>query len=1020
MSKFKNTHTQNQSRFASVVRKVVRKLSLVTVLFFYSTQLLALGLGGFEVESHLDEPLRGKIAMRASSGDDLTTLQAAIASREEFANLGVEYADYLGNIVLFLDSVAGEPVLVVSSNDVVIKEPYIQFLVKVNWSGGSFLREYTALIDPPTYAATAPQINSEPRIVGTDQRFRNQQSADQETFDETVNEPVNEPVDLTPSETVGQTFNDSSDTVFDIAGIDQVTSSDSETGSNARYGPVEQGESLSIIAEGLQTQFPDLSIFQIMKVLFEENPSAFIDGNINGLKKGAILDVGSINAIRQVEIADARAFYAQQLQSWNPESLIADSDSTIKVGQSEYADDSELSDDSSFSFDSDSDSFQVGSSSEIGSFVSSTEGDSSEGEVVLLRQEIVDLETSLASSVIENQELSERISILEGQLADMNRVLNLGVEDVELAALESSLANQNTANESTANESTANDDVEAGDVEALAQDAEIVDVAQNTTDVGELNALETVLANDEGEVVSQAVEPVAVEPEPVAVEPEPVQPTPASTEVVSFQGNNESWLDTIKSLVLDNDLQAILAGLGGLLLLGLGWFFYRRRRIGYEFGIDNAHSMGSSIHFDDSQGAGKDSSQTTHKDTSFLSVYNDGNAVVQADEVDPIAEADVYIAYGRNEQAEAVLLDSVNTHPTRVDIKLKLLSLYHQLSQTEKFERLAEELYADRATLDAKSWQSVCDMGQEILPNNPLFELPASEVVASDATANAAVAKEAVASSEQAVSDAPPADRATEKVAKQAQTPAEPEDNLGDDYPIVSDLEGVTKESVIEFDMEVKPASPAADPMEELKEQAAKIRKVAIGGSEPKSDALITDDDVQNVSFDDNNDDADSALIQFDEVEPQESDATANPKPAAVATLSDTIAQMAELEPQSDSEIEILMSDEESRSIQFIKFDENLSHSELDVVKIEAIQQGDGNNQAGNHEDSGLDELGEISDLEIDQDYDEARTQYELAKVYVDLGDDDGAREILKEIVANPNNSDMVLKDSRALLDSIA
>ena len=1015
MSKFKNTHTQNQSRFASVVRKVVRKLSLVTVLFFYSTQLLALGLGGFEVESHLDEPLRGKIAMRASSGDDLTTLQAAIASREEFANLGVEYADYLGNIVLFLDSVAGEPVLVVSSNDVVIKEPYIQFLVKVNWSGGSFLREYTALIDPPTYAATAPQINSEPRIVGTDQRFRNQQSADQETFDETVNEPVNEPVDLTPSETVGQTFNDSSDTVFDIAGIDQVTSSDSETGSNARYGPVEQGESLSIIAEGLQTQFPDLSIFQIMKVLFEENPSAFIDGNINGLKKGAILDVGSINAIRQVEIADARAFYAQQLQSWNPESLIADSDSTIKVGQSEYADDSELSDDSSFSFDSDSDSFQVGSSSEIGSFVSSTEGDSSEGEVVLLRQEIVDLETSLASSVIENQELSERISILEGQLADMNRVLNLGVEDVELAALESSLANQNTANESTAN-----DDVEADDVEALAQDAEIVDVAQNTTDVGELNALETVLANDEGEVVSQAVEPVAVEPEPVAVEPEPVQPTPASTEVVSFQGNNESWLDTIKSLVLDNDLQAILAGLGGLLLLGLGWFFYRRRRIGYEFGIDNAHSMGSSIHFDDSQGAGKDSSQTTHKDTSFLSVYNDGNAVVQADEVDPIAEADVYIAYGRNEQAEAVLLDSVNTHPTRVDIKLKLLSLYHQLSQTEKFERLAEELYADRATLDAKSWQSVCDMGQEILPNNPLFELPASEVVASDATANAAVAKEAVASNEQAVSDAPPADRATEKVAKQAQTPAEPEDNLGDDYPIVSDLEGVTKESVIEFDMEVKPASPAADPMEELKEQAAKIRKVAIGGSEPKSDALITDDDVQNVSFDDNNDDADSALIQFDEVEPQESDVTANPKPAAVATLSDTIAQMAELEPQSDSEIEILMSDEESRSIQFIKFDENLSHSELDVVKIEAIQQGDGNDQAGNDEDSGLDELGEISDLEIDQDYDEARTQYELAKVYVDLGDDDGAREILKEIVANSNNSDMVLKDSRALLDSIA
>jgi len=64
-------------------------------------------------------------------------------------------------------------------------------------------------------------------------------------------------------------------------------------------------------------------------------------------------------------------------------------------------------------------------------------------------------------------------------------------------------------------------------------------------------------------------------------------------------------------------------------------------------------------------------------------------------------------------------------------------------------------------------------------------------------------------------------------------------------------------------------------------------------------------------------------------------------------------------------------------------------------------------------------EVQEVSGLEIDADYDEARTQYELAKVFVDLGDEDGARKILKEIVANTDNTAEVLKDSQELLDSM-
>jgi len=66
-----------------------------------------------------------------------------------------------------------------------------------------------------------------------------------------------------------------------------------------------------------------------------------------------------------------------------------------------------------------------------------------------------------------------------------------------------------------------------------------------------------------------------------------------------------------------------------------------------------------------------------------------------------------------------------------------------------------------------------------------------------------------------------------------------------------------------------------------------------------------------------------------------------------------------------------------------------------------------------------FEDLQDVSDMEIDNDYDEAVTQYELAKVFVDLGDEEGARKILNDIIEKRVESDEVYKDSKNLLDSI-
>ena len=125
-------------------------------------------------------------------------------------------------------------------------------------------------------------------------------------------------------------------------------------------------------------------------------------------------------------------------------------------------------------------------------------------------------------------------------------------------------------------------------------------------------------------------------------------------------------------------LWKIIAGVGALLIAGLGLLFYRRRRADEEFEVSmlsiesNSQTTDASVPVNDSPTLSTTQStsvasvaENADKETSFLTVYSDSDAVVQADEVDPVAEADVYIAYGRDEQAEEVLLDGVTSHPDR-------------------------------------------------------------------------------------------------------------------------------------------------------------------------------------------------------------------------------------------------------------------------------------------------------------------------------------------------------------------
>ena len=115
-----------------------------------------------------------------------------------------------------------------------------------------------------------------------------------------------------------------------------------------------------------------------------------------------------------------------------------------------------------------------------------------------------------------------------------------------------------------------------------------------------------------------------------------------------------------------------------------------------------------------------------------------------------------------------------------------------------------------------------------------------------------------------------------------------------------------------------------------------------------------------------------------------------------------------------NSNVVQLLADDEENSIDIDMDDESL---ESNAPSEATFSENDTEDEEGQRS---IREVQEVSDLEIDSDYDESRTQYELAKVFVDLGDEDGAKRILNELVANDDNDEEVLSDARELLKSIS
>ena len=180
--------------------------------------------------------------------------------------------------------------------------------------------------------------------------------------------------------------------------------------------------------------------------------------------------------------------------------------------------------------------------------------------------------------------------------------------------------------------------------------------------------------------------------------------------------------------LLDNPM--IPAAAGGLVALLAGFAFYRSRQRKNSGQVDSAYlesRLQPDSFFGNSGGQRVDTNDASVNSSSSM-VYSPSQ-LDAGDDVDPVAEADVYLAYGRDLQAEEILKEALRNHPSRAAIHQKLLEIYAKRRDVKNFTVIAKEAYKVTGG-SGPEWEQICELGRSIDPGNETYQ-PGGEPPAS-------------------------------------------------------------------------------------------------------------------------------------------------------------------------------------------------------------------------------------------------------------------------------------------------
>ena len=738
------------------VRLSVLSAAVAVAMGLASTDASALALGPLKVQSALGEPLRAEIDVTEITAAEADSLKINVATADAFKTAGVPYNPALRDVRATLQRRAGGQYVVRLNGSRPLNDPFIDLLLEANGSTGRIVRDYTVLLDPPTartaadagtpIAPVAPQVAAPAERPGpVVARTRREPAA------------APAPVAVAPAPSAASSPAPTARSPRPAGSGEQVT--------------VQRGDTAGKIAAANKPA--DISLDQMLVALLMTNPDAFIGGNVNRIRAGAVLDLPSATEAGAVPAAEARrtvtaqsrdfSAYRQRLAENAPTSNVAAA--SRRAGGRVQAN---VEDRNAAATAPDKLTISQGNAS----------ARAAEEKVAQTRQA---------------QDRSNRVAELSKNIEELNKLKAAGGSTA--AAPSAAPAPAAAAPAATpgipvpvagpaATVAPAAPSPAPAPAAAPTPAAAAAPAPAATTPAAEAApaAAAAVAAATPAEGAAATGAPA---PSPAASAAAPA-PKPAPKKVVAPPPPppERSFLDEL----LDNPLM-----LGGIALIALliGFLLYRvlgRRREEMSESV----FLESRIPKDSFFGAsGGESVDTKNRGDSTVSSLSYSPSQLDAGDVDPVAEADVYLAYGRDLQAEEILREALRVNPDRTAIHLKLLEIHAKRRDLRAYEGLATEVHKLTGGNGA-DWTRVVDMGKELDPGNPLYEsgTPRSATPAESA---------ALASALAAASARPPA------AAKPAPAPA----------PVAAAPAFVPSVAPLDFDLDLSqpPAPPPLAPV---------------------------------------------------------------------------------------------------------------------------------------------------------------------------------------------------------------
>jgi pilus assembly protein FimV len=867
----------------------------------------AAGLGKVTVQSALGQPLRAEVEISSVQPGEADTFTARMAPSQAFRDAGIEINPALASIKLVTERRPEGRHVVVLTSVAPINEPFLDLLIELSSSTGRLIREYTFLLDPPEYkgpqAVTPPVAPAAPPVA----RVQPVEPARQPEIRPRVEEKAPTAPVIAPKAKEAATYQ------------------------------VKRGDTLVKIAGSTK---PDgVTLQQMLIALYRGNKDAFDGDNINRLRAGRILNVPDKDAASAVDQKDAQRLVIAQSQDFNEyrrkmggavAAGPAQGDAQRRSSGGKITPQGE---DKPLPAKEQKDQLKLSKadSGKAGSKPAAEDLIAKDKALKEASERVADLEKNV-------KDLQKALELANKSMADLQKQAQAKAPTPAPAPVAAAPVTQPAAKADVAKAPTpapAPAPVVAPDASKAAAPAP----AAAAADVAKAPAAPAATAPE----AAKASEPAKVAEAPKAA---PAKAAPKAAAKAPPPPPPSSFVDEL----LDDP--AMLGGAGAVLvgLLGYGVFAYRKKR---KSQFENS-VMGASTPMDSSSVFGSSGGQNIDTGSSqFQTDFSQGGVgTIDTDEVDPIAEADVYMAYGRDAQAEEILKEALTKDPSRHIVTAKLLEIYAARKDLKAFEATASGLIAATGGQGAEAEKAIA-LGLSIDPGNALYGGAAGVSAAQDAGATAAI--DAAAQPDIALEASPAEEPAAPGIDFDLGAPAEAAAPAQPDVALDVDITAAQADDApIDLGFDLGTTETPASASAEFSPEATQV--IGAGSSDTGNAAAPALDAPMDAGLD----------ISFDL--PDSTPAAAAEAPPAESGLSGASIDfdLALGEPEKPAEAA------------------GAAPLEMDLSSISF--------DLGTPGEPAVAPVG-------DARWQEVATKLDLAKAYEEMGDKDGARDLLKEVM---------------------